>query len=192
MARPLSFDPDAALDAAMRTFWQQGFEGASIQDLTEATGLSRSSLYNTWGDKLGLYIAALDRYRRRDGAQAFLPLLRGGDPLDRIQAVFDALVEDATEAPGRGCFMVGATAERGPHCGATRLRARDALSALASSFESAIREAQDRGEVAADKDPEALSHGLVASVYGLRTMARANTPHDTMEHAARGALATLA
>lgn len=192
MARPLSFDPDAALDAAMRTFWQHGFDGASIQDLTEATGLSRSSLYNTWGDKLGLYIAALDRYRRRDGAHAFLPLLRGGDPLGRIRAVFDALVEDAAEAPGRGCFMVGATAERGPHCDATRLRARDALDALAHTFEGAIREAQDRGEVAADKDPETLSRGLVAAVYGLRTLARARTPRETMEQAASGALAALA
>ena len=192
MARPLSFDPDAALDAAMRTFWQHGYAGASIQDLTESTGLSRSSLYNTWGDKLGLYIAALDRYRRRDGAQAFLPLLRGGDPLGRIRAVFDALVEDAATEPGRGCFMVGATAERAPDCNATRLRARDALGALAQSFEGAIREAQDRGEVSAEKDAEALGLGLASAVYGLRTLARARVPRETMEQAASGALAALA
>lgn len=192
MARPLSFDPDDALDAAMRLFWQRGFEGASIQDLTEATGLSRSSLYNTWGDKLGLYIAALDRYRRRDGAAAFLPLLRSGDPLGRIRAVFDALVEDASDAPGRGCFMVGATAERGPDCEATRLRARDALTALSHSFEAAIREAQAAGEVPQDRDAEALSHGLAASVYGLRTLARARVPRETMAQAASGALAALA
>lgn len=191
MARPLSFDPDAALDAAMRTFWQYGYAGASIQDLTDATGLSRSSLYNTWGDKLGLYIAALDRYRRRDGAHAFLPLLRGGDPLDRIRAVFDALVDDAAEAPGRGCFMVGATAERGPDCDATRLRARDALIALAHSFEGAVREAQDRGDVPAERDAEALGHGLAAAIYGLRTLARARVPRESLELAASGALAAL-
>ena len=192
MARPLSFDPDVALDAAMRTFWQHGYAGSSIQDLTEATGLSRSSLYNQWGDKLGLYIAALDRYRRRDGAAAFLPLLRSGKPLARIRAVFDALVEDAAANPGRGCFMVGASAERGPDCDATRLRARDALSALASSFEAAIKDAQASGEIAGGKDAEALAHGLASSVYGLRTMARARVPREAMEHAADGALAALA
>ena len=191
MARPLSFDPDRALDAAMHTFWQHGYAGASIQDLTEATGLSRSSLYNTWGDKLGLYIAALDRYRRRDGAAAFLPLLRAGDPLGRIRAVFDALVEDAAGEPGRGCFMVGATAERAPSCDATRLRARDALSALASSFEAAVREAQEVGEVPDERDPVDLGHGLAVAVYGLRTLARARVPRETMERAASGALAVL-
>lgn len=192
MARPLSFDPDDVLDAAMRTFWQHGYAGASIQDLTDATGLSRSSLYNTWTDKLGLYIAALDRYRRRDGAQAFLPLLRGGDPLHRIHSVFEALVDDAAESPGRGCFMVGATIERAPDCDATRLRARDALAALAQSFESAICEAQDAGEVSAEKDAEALGLGLASAVYGLRTMARARVPREMMEQAASGALAVLA
>ncbi|OZC04296.1 TetR/AcrR family transcriptional regulator [Rubricoccus marinus] len=192
MARPLSFDPDAALDAAMRTFWQHGYAGSSIQDLTEATGLSRSSLYNQWGDKLGLYIAALDRYRRRDGAVAFLPLLRSGEPLARIRAVFSALVEDAVEAPGRGCFMVGASAERGPDCSATRLRTRDALSALAGSFEAAIRSAQASGDISAEKDPVALSYGLAASVYGLRTLARSRVPREAMEQAASGALAALA
>ncbi len=192
MARPLSFDPDAALDAAMRIFWQHGYDGSSIQDLTEATGLSRSSLYNQWGDKLGVYIAALDRYRRRDGAAAFLPLLRTGEPLARIRAVFSALVDDAEAHPGRGCFMVGASAERGPHCSATRLRARDALTALASGFEAAVRDAQASGEIANEKDAVALSHGLAASVYGLRTMARARAPREAMDLAASGALAALA
>ena len=192
MARPLSFDPDDALDAAMRMFWQHGYAGTSIHDLTEATGLSRSSLYNTWGDKLGMYVAALDRYRRRDGASAFLPLLRSGDPLGRIRAVFDTLVEDATDAPGRGCFMVGATAERGPGCDATRLRARDALDALAGSFEHAVREAQEAGEVPPERDAKALGYGLASSVYGLRTLARARAPREALERAASGALAALA
>ena len=191
MARPLSFDPDHALDAAMRLFWQRGYAGASIQDLTEATGLSRSSLYNTWGDKLGLYVAALDRYRRRDGAAAFLPLLRSGDPLSRIRAVFDAVIAEAAEAPGRGCFMVGATAERAPECAATRLRAREALVALAEMFEAAVLEAQASGEVPAEKNAAALGLSLATSVYGLRTLARAHVPRQALVGAASGALAVL-
>ena len=176
----------------MHTFWRNGYEGASIQNLTEATGLSRSSMYNMWGDKLGLYIAALDRYRRREGASAFLPLLREGEPLERIHQVFDALVNDAVDEPGRGCFMVGATIERAPHCKATRLRSREAMDALAASFESAIRAAQEEGGVPADRDAAVLGYALAVSVYGLRTLARTRSSRETMEVAREGALAVLA
>ena len=191
MARPRSFDTDDVLDRAMRVFWAQGYAGASIQDLVDATGLSRSSLYNAFDDKMGLYVSALDRYRRRDGAAAFLPLLRRGRAIERIRAVFDAVVEEADRDPGMGCFMVTATAERAPECAATRLRARDALTALTSSFEAAIREAQAEGDVPPTRDPESLALGLATSVYGMRTMARARLPRATMEMAARGSLAAL-
>ena len=87
-----------------------------------------------------------------------------------IHAVFAALVDDATEAPGRGCFMVGATAERGPDCDATRLRTRDALDALAGSFENAVRAAQEAGEIPADRDPATLSGGQKARVALMRML----------------------
>ena len=68
MARPREFDIDAALERAMQAFWAKGYESTSLDDLCEATGLGRSSLYAAFGDKRGLYLRALDRYEDGGGA----------------------------------------------------------------------------------------------------------------------------
>src|ERR1700758_3939947 len=62
MARPRTFDPDEALDAARDVFWQNGFQTPSLADTTAATGLSKPSLYAAFGDKTGLFLKVLDRY----------------------------------------------------------------------------------------------------------------------------------
>jgi len=60
--RPRKFEPDEALDAAMKVFWQRGYEGTTLTELTTATGLSRPSLYAAFGDKESIYRKVLDRY----------------------------------------------------------------------------------------------------------------------------------
>jgi len=69
MARPREFDVDAALERAMQVFWAKGYESTSLDDLCEATGLGRSSLYAAFGDKHGLCLRALDRYEEGSAAR---------------------------------------------------------------------------------------------------------------------------
>lgn len=69
--RPRTFDADAALDQAVAVFWSLGFDGASLDDLTAAMGVSRPSLYAVWGDKRRLFLAALERYAGGIGSEAF-------------------------------------------------------------------------------------------------------------------------
>ena len=82
MARPKEFDAEKVLATAADVFWRRGYEVVSIQDLEAATGLGRGSLYNAFGDKEGLFIAALDRYIERHGAAPFRHLSNpsAGDP----------------------------------------------------------------------------------------------------------------
>ena len=63
MARPRNFDPDEVLGLAREVFWQKGFQGTSLDDITEATGLNKPSLYAAFGDKNALFLKVLDRYQ---------------------------------------------------------------------------------------------------------------------------------
>ena len=69
MARTKEFDQEQALDAAMNLFWERGYEATSIQDLVEATGVQRQSLYDTFGSKHELFLQSLMRYQTLDGHQ---------------------------------------------------------------------------------------------------------------------------
>lgn len=105
--RPRTFDKDEALDAALAVFWRNGYQGASLSDLTDATGLSKPSLYAAFGNKEHLYLAALQRYRQQQlikhaDALAAEPDLRTA--LRRfLQSVATMLT--AAELPG-GCMVV--------------------------------------------------------------------------------------
>src|SRR3982751_3867923 len=60
--RPRNFDPDKALDRALKVFWKKGYQGASLPDLTKAMGINRPSMYAAFGNKEELFRKALERY----------------------------------------------------------------------------------------------------------------------------------
>ena len=187
MARPRTFDPDAALDAAQRVFEARGYEAASVQDLADATGLSRSSLYGTWGDKHGLYLAVLDRYAEA-GRRQTAALCDGTAPLDAVRAVLEAW---ARPGPGRGCLLVNAAAERSGQDPATAERARRALDATRERLAGLVRQAQARGEADAGRPAEDTARFLTGVLYGLRGLQAAGAGPDDLAAVVDGALAAL-
>lgn len=138
---PRKFSGDAALDAAMKVFWTKGFAGASLNDLTEAMGITRPSLYSAFGNKEELFFKALDLYEslRKDYMIEALqkPTARG---------VFEAILMGAlhnqlAEGQPRGCLMVLNSMQGGDEAEAIRneVLRRQALGreALAARFEKA-------------------------------------------------------
>src|ERR1700720_2464784 len=106
MGRPRGFDTTAALDAAMRVFWEKGYEGATLADLTDAMGINRSSLYASFGDKEALFRIAIARYA--EGPAAYLKKALQEPP---VRAVEEALLRGALElltdpSHPRGCLSV--------------------------------------------------------------------------------------
>lgn len=189
MPRTKEFDPEAVLEEAMELFWENGFEATSAQDLVDRTGLNRSSLYNTFGSKQKLYLRALDHYRQRD-ADTFDRLL---DQFDSARNALRSLLDDAApsdEDDTRGCFLASATVERA-HCDdATRERVRESVDQMRDGFAALVKHGQDQGEFSSDRDPEALAHSLVATYFGVQTMAKLGLPpsvfDDVVEEALRG------
>jgi TetR/AcrR family transcriptional repressor of nem operon len=181
VARTREFDLEAAVGAAMELFWAQGYEATSVDDLVARLGIGRGSLYAAFGSKHALYLRALDRYRGEHMAGAFAALDDPGAPLrPTLRRLFDALVAAALGDPPRGdrprsCFMVNATTERAACDAEVAARVRENAAAMEATLERAVRRAQARGEVAADKDARALARFLVMAVQGLR-VAGAATP----------------
>ncbi|MDX3070902.1 TetR/AcrR family transcriptional regulator [Streptomyces sp. MI02-7b] len=141
MARVREFDTETAVDAAMNAFRRKGYEGTSVQDLVDATGVGRGSLYAAFGSKEGLYLAAMDRYRERY-ALPLVELLHGGAPArELLREVMVATVDGIVRDGGRqACLIVGATTERVSHDADVAAHVRSTT----TSLEDALRDVTPR------------------------------------------------
>jgi TetR/AcrR family transcriptional repressor of nem operon len=105
------FDHDAVVERAMMLFWRKGYSGTSIHDLEKATRLRRGSLYNAFGDKQGLFVAALKRYETTVG-QERIRQLSNPDPYRAIEGFLDTLVTQMSEpSRPRGCLHTNTSLE---------------------------------------------------------------------------------
>jgi len=176
VGRPRAFDTEQALDRAMEVFWRQGYEGASLAELTAAMGITRTSMYAAFGNKEALFRQALDRYA--GGPAGYV---RRALEQPTARAVAEHLLEGAIlTTTGRGgpagCLSVqGALAT-----GAAGQAARDALITWRRKGEKALRErfvrAVAEGDLPPHADPATLARYLVTVVYGIAVEAATGTP----------------
>ncbi len=152
----------------MQALWAGGLAGTSVDDLLQATGLSRSSLYNSFGNREGLLAEAVQRY-----ADQQIAAVRGLFAKGSLGQALSALLLDAATSnhDGRGCLLVNAVAELHEQDGPTADVVRAAFARLAGAMEQAIRQASPRGTDAAQ-----LCAALMASIAGMRTLQRAGFP----------------
>ncbi|MFG6501844.1 TetR/AcrR family transcriptional regulator [Microbacterium sp. P05] len=115
MARAREFDEQALLDAAVELFWVNGYRASSLIDLSEVTRVSNGSLYQAYGTKWSLFLAAFRRYC--DGRASLVESLMAGPHTDAEQTVadyFDAIIDDcASRADRRGCLLLNTISELG-------------------------------------------------------------------------------
>ncbi len=174
MARPKSFDEEAVLDQAAQLFWERGYEGTSLADLETHLGLGRQSLYNTFGDKHGLFLKALDRYREDMGTAALAHLSGPEAGLDAIRRFFEWSVKSLTSPTSRrGCLVTNTITERGSEDADALLRCNHSRDELERSFRRALSQAKKRGELPKRLDVEATATLLVIQNYGLTVLAKA-------------------
>src|ERR1043165_1187033 len=165
--RPLSFDPDKALDRALEVFWEKGYEGASLPDLTGARGINRPSLYAAFGNKESLFRKALDRYgERRDMGEALnAPTAR--EVVERLLRC----ASDGQAGRPRGCLMVQGALS----CGEEAEPIRKELSARRLAGEEALRvrleRAKREGDLPAGADPADLARFVVTVMQGMAVQA---------------------
>jgi TetR/AcrR family transcriptional regulator, transcriptional repressor for nem operon len=181
MVRTKEFDREAVLDKAMRVFWRQGYEATSLRDLLAAMGIGRQSMYDTFGDKHALFLAALDRYAATVGQPLFAPLREPGPVKPAFRHVFTEVVDGSLDAVCPGCLMVNATAELAPVDRDVACRAEANLWGAEELFRRALERGQEAGEIDRRHDPRALALYLYNALQGLRVTAKATPDRRVLE-----------
>ncbi len=185
MARPREFDVDRALERALQVFWAKGYEATSLDDLCEATGLSRSSLYGAFGDKRDLLLRTLDRYSENGTARLAVRLERAGPIRAALKGLLDEFIDQIVAGPGRrGCFVGNCAAELARLDREAMACVQRSLARNEAVFRAALERAQARGELATGADINALARFLTASFQGLRLLGKVVSDRAALEDVA--------
>ena len=174
MARPREFDERTVVNAAMQVFWEQGYRATSVEDLVEATGLQRGSLYGAFGDKHGLLNEALDAYGQQMVQRLDSLLLESSDPVDGLRQFIRAAgldcQDDATSS--RGCLIGNTCTELAAHDEAVRARVERFLAKFRLTMANGLRRSQAMGTFDTNRDPEAVAMFIQCSLQGLALLAK--------------------
>lgn len=168
--RPKKFCETDALSRAMDVFWDHGYEATSMAQLVEAMCIGRQSLYDTFGDKRQLFIAALNHYSE-NRLQGVLNQLDGPEPpLDRIRNLFSQLEEHNTTC-SRGCLLANTMNELGDHdAEVSQIQCR-LVDRLTGKLAEVLGQAKEQGALVWP-DPDALARTLVTMVQGMSLMGK--------------------
>ena len=176
MARPKAFDTDDALDRALRIFWRNGYEGTSMQDLVDGMQINRASLYDTFGNKEALYLAALQQYQRQNQEQAQQLIERHSSVRAALDELLETMIQGSLNDPEKkGCFVVNATTGLANRYEEVNQLVCDNEQQMAYTFADLIKRGQEQGEIGGDRDARTLSSYLFASLQGLRVLAVTNS-----------------
>jgi len=191
MGRPRAFREQDALDAAMRIFWEKGYEGASLDDLTEAMGINRSSLYATFGDKEALFQKAIERYR--EGPMGFFhEALQQATARGVVEALFRGTVKFlADPSHPKGCL----TLQGGLACGAGAENVKRLMIGWRKGGQSMLQKrfhrAHSEGDLAKDVSPTDLARYIAIVMNGLGVQAVNGATAAEMNRAVELALRSM-
>lgn len=176
MGRPREFDLETVLDAAQAAFWDHGYEGTSIHDLLEATGLQRGSLYKAFGDKRGLYLRTLERYQHLAREEIARRIASPKGALAGLGKWLRTSAEGCGASGPQGCFVVNSTIELCPHDEEVAALAKDHAGQLQALVEEVVVRAQAAGELRTDLAPDEIAHHLILVATGLAVDSRGGAP----------------
>ena len=194
--RKRCFDKDEALDKAMRLFWENGYAGTSLAQLTSELGINKPSLYAAFGNKEQLFASAMERYSELYSGPNFRCLTDAPEtPLhDRLRKFFYAII-DTTARPGspRGCLFVSSSCESGS--AAVPADTADSIEGVGRETEkiltTVLQAEQRRGQLSEEANAAELADYLLSTVYGLAVLAGRGKSRQELRSVADMAVNTL-
>jgi TetR/AcrR family transcriptional regulator, transcriptional repressor for nem operon len=191
MARPREFDEDDVLDAAVRCFWSRGYEATSVRDLVGRTGITAASLYNAYGDKRALFLAALDRYVEST-VSARMQRCAALPPREAIESFFDEILRRSLhDREHKGCMLVNSALEMAPHDPQFQKIIAGILQRLERFFLNCIERGQAAGTITRAVAAESLAQHLLGVLLGVRVLARVRPEPALLKGVVASALTLL-
>ena len=192
IARPKEFETDIALQKAMATFWSKGYEGTSVDDLVESMGISRSSLYQSFGTKQDLFLQALNYYMALTDKKRGAVLANAQSALQGMSAFLHGVINFLLDPHHPcGCFFTNTATALGTldqpiHNAITRGSKK-----METDFYHFFHQCQLRGDLSAEKDLQAIAIYFVGVVRGISVLARIDKNQSELESIVKVSLQVL-
>jgi len=172
MARPRQFDEFQVIEKLMKVFWDKGYEATSMQDLVDASGLLKGSLYGAFGDKRALYLAALRHYDRTR-IQAGIDMLNAeGSSRQKIARLFDSVIESTKRSEfAGGCLLCNASLEMAVTDKQVKREIKTTIRRLKLAIMDTLKAQTGNEEQAAS-----LAAFIISAYFGTRVLAKAGAP----------------
>jgi len=188
--RPRQFDPEEALDRAMLVFWEKGYRGTSLDDLTGVMGINRPSLYAAFGDKEALFIRAVDQYRGRYLGPPIRKLLEAGSLAAGLDEFFEDMAEVVVGAGHPpGCMIACLLSEECCESETIRSELYSSIQAADEVF-ARVFQAHNK-ELSVSVSPEQAARLLTTFLHGMSIRARAGADPIELAGTARSFAATM-
>lgn len=190
--RPLQFNPEVALNAAMLLFWRKGYESTSLLDLLTAMGLSKSSFYQAFKSKHRLFQLSIQHYQNELSENLQMQMKLADSSRDFLENLFRNVASE-TSGPDarRGCLLMNTANEFAQTDSEIAGLVAGSIEHLTNIFEQAILQAQDEDKISKDKDARSLAIYLVSSMSGLKNMVKAGADRETIKRIVDNVLSVL-
>ncbi|MET7979937.1 TetR/AcrR family transcriptional regulator [Streptomyces mirabilis] len=192
MGRPRKFDENQVLESVREQFWNQGYGATSLQDLTDATGLGKGSLYGAFGDKRQLFLHVLDSYRTEQLNSVRAILTGPGAAVERLTLLVEGVAKGFAEDPlRRGCLLVNSTSELHSNEPDVVSRSRTTYQVVEDLLIACVKEAQQDGSIKPSADPQELGRLILAVMQGIEFLAKTDMDDAALQQIAHAALKLL-
>lgn len=175
MARTRQFDERQVLVAAMLVFWEKGYEGTSIQDLEQAMGLTRTSIYNAFGNKRSLFDRVVSCYKESVMGALFEVMDKAPDIRSGVKRLLNEALDIHfnDEYPG-GCLVVLSVLESGQHDEQSSTALENTMKELRQGLQARLVKAKRQGELPADLDAGATATTIASIMTGMMVLGKAH------------------
>lgn len=173
MARTKAFDKKEVLEKALHIFWRDGYDATSMQDLVDGLGISRSSIYDTFGDKRQLFLESISTYRQGSSEALILFLKNHPHPKKAFcQMLEGSMKETTSDKERKGCFMTNAAVELAAYDEEIRSISIENKERVIHAFVEAIRRGQKIGEISKKYPATQLAEFIYTAYNGLQVVGK--------------------